>query len=438
MATAVNADAAGESMMSLIRDLYPICRSITGNGVRETLRLVSERIPLEVHEVPTGTPVFDWTVPKEWNVRDAWVKDSRGEKVIDFRKSNLHLVGYSTPIHRKVPRKELFLHLHTLPDRPRSIPYRNSFYSENWGFCVEHDLAERLGEPEYEVCIDSSLTEGHLTYGEVLIKGELSDEVFVWTHVCHPSLCNDNLSGIALSTELARGLLGTKPRYTHRFVFAPATIGAITWLAVNEPVVSRMVAGLVLAGVGDSGQPHYIRSRRGDALIDRAFLAALESTKRPYGQLDFSPYGYDQRQFCSPGFDLPVGCLMRTPNGRYPEYHTSGDDLDFVGPAHLADSLAIVTSALSIVDGNRSYVNQNPKCEPQLGRRGLYEAIGGRGRESDTELALLWVLNFSDGRHSLLDIAERSKIAFPAVRKAAHALEASGLLQAIDERRQSS
>jgi aminopeptidase-like protein len=340
----------------------------------------------------------------------------------------LHLLGYSTPLHRTVSRDELLQHLYSAPERPAWIPYRNSFYEENWGFCVAHDDLAGFTDPEYEVCIDSSLFDGHLTYGEVRIAGEEADEILIWTHVCHPSLCNDNLSGIAVGTQLAQALSCGNNRYSYRVVFAPATIGAITWLSLNEFNVAHMVAGLVLACVGDAGHPHYVRSRRSNTRVDRAVEHVLRASGRAFEIKEFSPYGYDQRQFCSPGFNLPVGCFMRTPNGRYPQYHTSADNLDIVDGPSLTDSLALIQSTLATLEGDRRYVNQNPKCEPQLGKRGLYAAIGGRQREGNEELGLLWALNFSDGQHSLLDIAERSGIPFSAVRRAADVLVDCGLL----------
>jgi aminopeptidase-like protein len=420
----------GEPMHKLIRDLYPVCRSITGNGVRETLRQVGEHIPLKVHEVPTGTQVFDWTVPKEWNIRDAYVKNSNGQKVIDFTRSNLHVLNYSIPIHKRVSLAELREHLFTLPNQPDWIPYKTSYYQERWGFCLSHNQLDGLGEGSYEAVIDASLDEGHLTYGECYLPGTSSDEVLISCHICHPSICNDNLSGIALSTFLAKHLRGRPLRYSYRFIFIPGTIGAITWLALNEDAVNRIKHGLVVANVGDSGKMHYKKSREGDAEIDRAAVHVLKYSGNPYEVIDFSPYGYDERQFCSPGFNLAVGSLTRTPYARYPEYHTSADDLSLVQPKYLADSFQTYLSVLGILENNKCYLNKNPKCEPQLGKRGLYRTMGGNVESKEAELAMLWVLNLSDGRHALLDVAERSKLAFPAVRAAARALEAAGLLTA--------
>ena len=426
---AEHADAGGQ-MHDLIRELYPICRSITGNGVRETLRRVGGHVPLEVREVPTGTRVFDWTVPKEWNVRDAYVMDPDGRKVIDFRNSSLHVLNYSVPVRKKVPLAELHEHLFTLPDHPDWIPYKTSYYQERWGFCLSHNQLRGMREGSYEVVIDASLEAGHLTYGEYYIPGTSQDEVLISCHICHPSLCNDNLSGIALSTFLAKHLRGRPLRYSYRFIFIPGTIGAIAWLALNEGTVGRIKHGLVVSNVGDSGKMHYKKSRRGDAEIDRAAGHVLRHSGSPYEIEDFSPYGYDERQFCSPGFNLPVGSLTRTPYGRYPQYHTSADDLGLVQPGYLADSLMTYLSVLDVLESNRRYLNQNPKCEPQLGKRGLYRTMGGNVESKEAEVAMLWVLNLSDGSHSLLDIAERSKLAFPAVRAAAGALEKAGLLTA--------
>ena len=422
----------GEAMYGLVRELYPICRSITGNGVRETLRRVGEHIPLKVHEVPTGTRVFDWTVPKEWNITDAYVKNSDGIKVIDFKRSNLHVLNYSTPIRKRMSLAELREHLHTLPDHPDWIPYKTSYYQERWGFCLSQNQLDSLKEGLYEVVVDSSLESGKLTYAECLVPGESSDEVLISCHICHPSICNDNLSGIALSAFLARSLRGRRLRYSYRFIFIPGTIGAITWLALNESTVSRIKHGLVVANVGDPGKMNYKKSRRGSAEIDRAVEHVLEHSGSPYEIIDFSPYGYDERQFCSPGFDLAMGSLTRTPWGRYPEYHTSADDLSLVQPRYLADSCKTYFSVLDVLENNTYYLNQNPKCEPQLGKRGLYRTMGGNVESKEAELAMLWVLNLSDGYHSLLEIAERSKLAFTTVRTAARALETANLLRATD------
>jgi aminopeptidase-like protein len=424
--TLAETSGIGEEMHRLIADLYPICRSITGDGIRETLRRLQAVVPTTAHEVPTGTRVLDWTVPNEWNIRDAYVKNAKGERVVDFRRSNLHVLNYSVPVDRTVSRQELLAHCFSLPERPDWIPYRTSYYREAWGFCVTQRQLESLTENTYQVCIDSTLAPGHLTYHELVLPGETSDEVLVSTHACHPSLANDNLSGVAVAAFLARRLQGTRRRYGYRFVFIPGTIGSIAWLARNEAVVPRIRHGLVLAGVGDPGPLHYKRSRRGNAEIDRAAAHVLRHAGRPHTLLDFSPYGHDERQYCSPGYDLAVGCLSRTPDALYPEYHTSGDSLDFVRPESLANSYAICLAIVEVLEGNTTYVNLQPRGEPQLGRRGLYGAVGGKMPVD--EMALLWVLNQSDGRHSLLDIADRADCPFASIRHAADLLVSHDLL----------
>jgi aminopeptidase-like protein len=425
-------EVAGHRMYELITELYPVCRSITGNGVRETLRRIGRRIPLTVHEVPSGTRVLDWTVPDEWNIRDAYIKNAAGERIVDFQASNLHVVSYSTPVQGVMTRDELRPHLHTLPEHPDWIPYRTSYYERSWGFCLTHRQLEALQEGDYEVVIDATLGPGHLTYGECVLPGATDDEVLISCHICHPSLCNDNLSGIAVAVALAGELSVVPRRYTYRFVFIPGTIGAITWLARNEEVVSRIRHGIVLTGLGDAGYCRYKRSRRSVALVDRAFAHVLRHAGKEYGILDFEPYGYDERQYCSPGFDLPVGRFMRTPNGQYPEYHTSADDLRFVRPASLSDSVGTCLKVVEILECDARYVNLLPKGEPQLGRRGLYRGLRGSATLPGYEMALLWVLNLSDGRHTLLDIAERSQIPFGTVRQAADDLAEHDLLVRAD------
>jgi aminopeptidase-like protein len=424
---------AGEELYKLVAELYPICRSITGDGVRRTLEIVDREIGgLEVSEVPTGTQVLDWTVPREWNVRDAWVANAAGERVIDFQASNLHLVSYSVPVRATMPLAGLKERLFILPDQPDLVPYRTSYYAERWGFCASRRLIDSLPEGDYEVCVDTTLADGHLTYGERLVEGRTSDEVLVSCHVCHPSLANDNLSGIAVASRLARLLgEGPRPRYSYRFLFIPGTIGSITWLARNAERVDRIRHGLVLSGVGDPGGFTYKRSRRGDAEIDRAVAHVLGRSGRPHRVVDFSPYGYDERQFCSPGFDLPVGRLSRTEFATYPEYHTSADDLDLVGPAQLQDSLEVCREVVAVLEGNRRYRNLSPKGEPQLGRRGLYGSIGGRSDAEERQMAMLWVLNQSDGGRSLLDVAERSGLPLALLAEVAGLLEEAGLLAEV-------
>ena len=422
---------AGQEMFRLIERLYPICRSITGNGVRETLRILKEYIPLQVIEVPTGTQVFDWTVPKEWNIKDAYVKNSKGKIIIDFKKSNLSVVSYSHPVNKSLSLEELKEHLYTLPDHPEWIPYRTSYYQKEWGLCLTQNQLAELENGVYKVCIDASMENGYLTYGEYYLSGKIEEEVLISCHICHPSLCNDNLSGIALAIQLAKELTSESTRYSYRFVFIPGTIGAITWLAMNEQKTPLIKHGLVLTGVGDSGNISYKKSRRGNAEIDQAAGHVLKQLNKPHKIIEFFPYGYDERQYCSPGFNLPVGCFMRTPHGHYPEYHTSADNLSFIKIESLADSFVSVLTILDVLEQNRKYINTNPKCEPQLGKRRLYEGIGGQSTQAVDQLALLWVLNMSDGENSLLDIAIRSGCPFSKLRSAADLLIEKKLLTEI-------
>jgi aminopeptidase-like protein len=419
----------GQELHRFAAELYPICRSITGAGIRRTLAAIQQRIPLEMSAVPSSTPVFDWTIPKEWNIRDAYIKAPGGERVVDFQRCNLHVVNYSTPLHAMMPLSELKPHLFTLPDKPDWIPYRTSYYHESWGFCLSHNQMQALPDGDYEVYIDSTLTDGHLTYGECYLPGRSVDEVLISCHACHPSLANDNLSGLAVATFLAQYLSGRALRYSYRFLFIPGTIGAITWLSRNREKAAGIRHGLVLTCIGDPGGFHYKKSRRGDAEIDRAVTHVLRHQSESFEILDFSPYGYDERQYCSPGFNLPVGCLMRSVWGSFPQYHTSADNLDFIQPLALARSLRLCVDVVDVLENNRCYLNQNPYCEPQLGRRNLYRSTGGESI-GDAISARLWVLNLSDGRQSLLDIADRSSLPFQTICDAAELLSQSGLLAA--------
>ncbi|MFO0774925.1 MAG: DUF4910 domain-containing protein [Nitrospiraceae bacterium] len=428
----VHTAAIGERALALIRELYPICRSITGEGVRRTLRRIQQEIPLQLVEVPSGTAVFDWTVPPEWNIRDAYIQDASGRKVVDFQQCSLHVMSYSTPVQSRFSLAELKAHLHTVPGHPEWIPFRTSYYNQNWGFCLSGRQLQSLADGEYDVRIDSTLdSKGSLTYGECLIHGATDGEVVITTHVCHPSLCNDNLSGISVATLLAQALAERSLRYTYRLLFIPTTIGSITWLATHPEVIPRIRHGLVLTGVGDKGALRYKKSRHGATTIDRVMAHVLHHSGKEFSLAEFSPYGYDERQFCSPGFDLPVGSLMRTPYGQYPEYHTSGDNIEFVRAESLEGTYRACLQAIDILEGDATYRSTNPHCEPQLGKRGLYRAIAGQQDKQTRELNLLWVLNLSDGRHSLLDIAERSGLPFPGIREAATVLLDCGLLELL-------
>lgn len=424
----LDADQAGARMFALMERLYPICRSITGPGVRQTLDIVQECLPLTRSEVPTGTPAFDWTVPNEWTIRDAWIKDPSGTCIVDFRRSNLHVVSYSAPVRQRLSLSELKEHLHSDPEHPGWIPYRTSYYRETWGFCLAHQQLLSLQEGEYEVCIDADLRPGSLSYAECVIPGASPSEVLLFAHTCHPSLCNDNLSGVVLLTVLGQYLRRCQLNWTYRLVFAPATIGSITWLSRNRDHLDRIKAGLIVSVAGDPGAITYKRSRHGNSLIDRAAIHIVHQGETPGTVLPFSPWGYDERQFCSPGINLPVGRITRSPNGAYPQYHTSADNLDLVQPEHLQDSLQRIMRILCVLESDRRYLNLSPFGEPQLGRRGLYQMMGGYTNIGALQHALLWVLNYSDGLHSLLDIAEASELDFQTLLHAAELAERSGLL----------
>lgn len=429
IAAALQGAVSGEEIYALAAEIYPICRSITGQGVRDTLAILGQHAPLTQHEVPTGTPVLDWTVPKEWMIRDAWIKNAAGERVVDFRAHNLHVLNYSAPIRARLPLAELKKNIFTLPGQPDLIPYRTSYYNERWGFCMSQRALDALSDGEYEVCVDSELKQGSLTYGEVVHRGASEEEVLLSVHTCHPSLANDNCSGMALLALLANNFAGLSTRYTYRFLWAPGTIGAITWLARNPDVPKRIRHGLVLSCVGDAGAFTYKRTRRHTARIDRVMTRVLKD--RPANVIDFFPYGYDERQYNSPGFDLDVGLLQRSQFATFPEYHTSGDNLDFIAPSHLAESYRVIVGAIAALEGERRYVNTAPRGEPQLGRRGLYAAVGGDKDSYAKSMAMLWLLNLSDGDHSLEDVAERAAAPLDVIEATAKLLEEAGLLKRV-------
>jgi aminopeptidase-like protein len=422
-------------MRALMSALFPICRSITGPGVRETLARLQDLIPLQIESVPSGEQVLDWTVPDEWSIRDAYIRRAgTHDRLVDFRASNLHVVSYSEPVSAVIGLDELRAHLHTLPDRPTWVPYRTSYYARTWGFCLAHEVLEQLVPGDYEVLIDSDLKPGFLDYGELLIPGQTKEEVLLSTHICHPSLANDNLSGMVILCEVARWLLARKSRrYSYRLLWVPGTIGAIAWLARHQDVVERVGHGLVLTGLGDPQAFTYKSSRRGAADIDRIARNALRGF--PDARVvAFSPYGYDERQYCSPGFDLPVGRLTRGVHGEFPEYHTSADNLEFVDDAKLVESLELVVGILAAIEANYRPLNLAPFGEPQLGRRGLYSRIGGGIDQRSVEMAYLWVLSCADGTADLCDISSRSDLPFSIVAEAAARLTEAGLLRDADRR----
>jgi aminopeptidase-like protein len=402
----------------LVRELFPINRSLTGAGVRETLAILARHVQLEVREVPSGTAVLDWQVPLEWNIRSATIRALDGRCLVNFADHNLHVVGYSKPIHKEVSRAELAEHVHTLPDQPELIPYRTGYFADDWGFCMPDNLWQTMQDEAYRIDIDSDLSPGSLTYGELFLPGELSDEVLITAHICHPSLANDNLSGIAVAVALAMRQARLPRRLGYRFLFIPATIGAITWLARNESELGKIRHGLVLTCIGDTGPFHFKQSRSG-APIDNAVAHILRHSGHPYEIVPFNPYGYDERQFCSPAFDLPMGCFMRSVHGTFPQYHTSADNPGFVKPQALNQSYEVVASLLDLLDANWMYARTDGRGEPQLGRRGLYRAIAGQKEAGGaSQMDLLWLLNLADGKHNLLEMAERAGIPFGRLQKA--------------------
>lgn len=421
----------GQALYDFAARLYPICRSITGHGVRQSLALICEQIPLTIHDVPSGSPVYDWEVPLEWNIEDAAVVSSDGERVIDFQEHNLHVVGYSEPISTTVTLRELDERLHSLSDHPTWVPYRTSYYRRTWGFCLRQAKRDTLRSGKYKVEIRSSLAPGSLTYGELVVPGRKREEVLFFTHICHPSLANDNTAGMAVATALAKWIQSEPRRYTYRFVFAPGTIGSLCWLKQNERALARVRAGLVLGLLGDPAALTYKMSRDGHTQADAVAEYVVSHLDQASTVIPFSPYGYDERQLCSPGFNLPIGRLTRSVNGGYAEYHSSADDLTLIKAGRLAESLTACKLFVGVLEENQHFVNRLPKGEPRLGKRGLYGSIGGVS-PGEGEQAMLWVLNQADGSKSLLDIARRSGLAFEIVRGAASALEKCGLLEAVD------
>lgn len=427
--SAVEEAATGESMLDLMRQLHPYCRSLTGPGLRATVARLGEIIPLDVTDIQTGTKVFDWTVPPEWSIDDGFVEDERGERIVDFRRSNLHVMAYSVPIDRWLSLDELRPHLHSLPAHPDWVPFKSSYYREDWGFCLADRTLRALKPGRYHAVIRSRLAPGALTLAEHVHAGRSQDEVLVFAHTCHPSLCNDNLSGIVIAAHLARFLEALDTRYTYRFIFAPATIGSIAWLSLNQARLGQVRNGIVLAMLGDSSPLRYKASRGGASGIDRAARLILRDFYAGSSEVAYSPWGFDERQFASPGFRLPVGRLTRALPGELPEEHTSADDFSLVSAASLQESWRACIRIFSVLDRDTCWRNLQPFGEPQLGRRGLFRAAGGHyDAVPKRQLALLWVLNQSDGATSLIDMAERTGMPFDELARAALDLEAVGLL----------
>lgn len=412
----------GEYAYNLASELFPICRSLTGNGVRETLNIIKRELPeLVIKEIPSGTQVFDWTVPKEWNIKDAWIKDHTGKKIVDFSKNNLHVVGYSTPIHTKMTTKELIDYLFTEPNQPTAIPYVTSYYTERWGFCIsENQRNEILQEydlnDEFEVMIDSALVDGSLTYGELIIyphssetdsnnNSFLNQEIFLSTYVCHPSLANNELSGPCLAVALAKWLKSyEKRRYTYRIIFIPENIGSIAYLSENYSAMKKnVIAGFNLTCVGDDRTYSYVESAYGNTLADKVLKNVLHFSFPEYKKYSFLISGSDERRYNAPGIDLPVVCFSRTLYGKYPEYHTSLDNLSIISPSGLGGSFNIISECIYTLERNIKY-KIKCLCEPQLGKRGLYPTLSRKG-QYDEVFKLVNMISYLNGKNDLLDIS---------------------------------
>jgi aminopeptidase-like protein len=430
----LDADGAGElaaRALDIVRDIHFLPRSLTGEGVRETLRRLDAIVPLDPLEIPTGTAVLDWEVPREWRVREAYIADATGRRVLDAAAHPLHLVGYSVPVRIRLPLAQLRARLHTLPERPADIPYRTTYYREDWGFCLAHRELAAWPDGDYEVVIDSELVAGSLTLAQCVVPGRSASEVLIYTHSCHPGMANDNGSGLAVAALLAARAREREPNLTYRFIFGPGTLGSIAWLATHRDVLARVRAGLVIGLLGDAAPLTYKRSRRQNAEID-LIAAQVLGDLDPHARVrDFSPYGYDERQFCSPGFNLPLGRLTRSENGGYPQYHSSADAPGILSVAALGESILAIGTIFDRIDANPRFRSTQPYGEPRLGPRGLYRTTGGTNPDA-AEHAMLWLLNMADGEHGLADAQAASGLPMATLEGAVEALLQAGLLQRID------
>jgi len=413
--------------------LWPLNRSITGDGVRESLEILSELIDLEIYEVPSGTECFDWIVPPEWNVKDAWIKNSAGKKIVNFTENNLHLMGYSVPFKGALDLSELKSHLYTLPELPNAIPYRTSYYERKWGFCLSYKQYQQLEEDTYTVYIDSELNEnGSMTYGEAILPGKSKEEFLLSTYVCHPSMANNELSGPLVTAFLYRLINNIDDRrYTYRFLFLPETIGAICYLSKYGDHLKKVLkAGYVVTCAGDDGIFNYKKSRQGNTIADKAAELALEQIKFEYNIHDFFPYGSDERQYCSSGFNLPVGSLMRSMYSNYPEYHTSEDNKSFISFLALSESIKIYFEIIKIIENNKYYLNTNQYCEPFLSNKGIQYLINKNvpGPYSSMQI-ILWLLNFCDGEKDLIEISQFCGVKFDILYEYAQKLTEKDLLE---------
>ena len=424
----------GQDIHNLAQRLWPICRSLTGNGVRETLSILKEHLPdLTIHEVKSGSQVFDWQIPQEWNIHDAYIKDPKGNKIIDFKVNNLHVVGYSTPIKQTLCLDELKPHLHTLKGQPTAIPYITSYYSKHWGFCLTHQQFEQLEPGDYEVCIDSTLEDGHLTYGELLIPGESEKEVFLSTYVCHPSMANNELSGPVVTTYLAKWLLGLpKRKYSYRIVFIPENIGSVTYLAKNiDKMKACTVAGYNVTCIGDERAFSYLPSRAENTQSDSVAKHVLTHFAPNYKHYPFIESGSDERRYCAPGVDLPIASVMRSKYGIYPEYHTSLDDLNFVTPNGLGGGYEALRLCLECIERNE-YLRTTVTCEPQLGKRGLYPSLSTK-ETNDKVRDMMNLISYADGKRTLVEIADKIQVPVWKLYSIVDTLKEHKLLEVVEK-----
>jgi len=421
----------GNQIYDLAVRLFPICRSITGNGVRETLGVLKEIVPqLIVHEVPSGTEVFDWTVPKEWNIKDAYIEDLDGNRIVSFTDSNLHVLGYSSPIDEIVTRDELLKMTYTQPEQPDVIPYVTSYYKKRYGFCMSENQKNSLDKEKYRVYIDSKLKDGSLTYGEVLIPGEKEEEVFLSTYICHPSMANNELSGPCVAIYLAKWLLEHPRRYSYRIIFIPETIGSITYLSRNlDEMKNNIIAGFNISCVGDNRAYSYIASRYGNTLADRVAKNVLHFHAPDYITHSFLERGSDERQYNAPGIDLPVCAICRSKYGEYPEYHTSADNLDIISPEGLGGAFDVYTKCIEALEENYKY-KIKCLCEPQLGKRGLYPTISQKGQYNDVKTMMNFIA-YADGANDLITISDIIDVPIEDLTQVAKKLNDSGLLEIL-------
>ncbi|WP_027416157.1 DUF4910 domain-containing protein [Aneurinibacillus terranovensis] len=423
----------GQLQYELLKRLFPICRSITGDGVRKTLKIIQEMIPLQIHEVRTGTKVFDWEVPKEWNIRDAYILDENGNKVVDFQKNNLHVVGYSIPINKEVDLAELNQHLYSLENQPDAIPYITSYYKEHWGFCISHNQRKQLKEGKYRVYIDSELKDGFLTYGELIIPGNTKEEIFLSTYICHPSMANNELSGPVVTTYLAKWIASVQRKYTYRIIFIPETIGSITYLSRNLPQMRQnIIAGFNVTCVGDERAYSFVPSRYGNTLADKVALNVLKYRHPDFIRYSYLDRGSDERQYCSPGIDLPITSIMRSKYGQYPEYHTSLDNLDLVSPLGLQGSYEVLKECVEVLEKNEKY-KTNCLGEPQLGKRGLYPTLSTI-ESSKIVRAMMDFISYADGTNDLIDISNIIKVPVKDLFPIIDRLYEQNLISVVDEK----